>query len=108
MTCLALVDCYAEKLLANSDRWADRSVLSRDLIDLGLLRARVGAIPGEAWVKAEGVYREAVRGDLVKAARWFLDHADYRDRCFTALGISNPAVIVGGVEALLAEGTAPK
>ncbi len=106
--CLALADCYATKLLANSDRWADRSVLSRDLIDLGLLRARAGPIPAEAWSKAESVYRGAIRDDLGKAARWFLDHEAYRDRCFTALGVENPAVILGGLEALLAEGGAPK
>jgi len=38
--CLSIPDCYAEKLLANSDRWADRQILSRDLMDLAALRAR--------------------------------------------------------------------
>ena len=101
--CLTLVDCYAEKLLANSDRWADQNVLSRDLIDLGLLRARAGEIPPEAWTKAESVYRGAVRDDLGKAVRWFLDHEDYRRRCFSALGIARPAEILAGAEALLTD-----
>lgn len=94
---------YAEKLLANSDRWPDRSVLSRDLIDLGMLRARAGAIPPTAWLKAEGAYRGAVRDDLGKALRWFLDHEDHRERCFTGLGVVHPAVILRGIEELLAE-----
>jgi len=101
--CLALVDCYAQKLLANSDRWADRNVLSRDLIDLGMLRARTGEIPHEAWAKAEGVYRGVVREDLGKALRWFLDDEAHRRRCFKTLGIARPAEILAGIEALLAE-----
>lgn len=28
---------FAEKLLANADRWADASVLSRDMIDVGFM-----------------------------------------------------------------------
>ena len=39
-----LADCFAEKLLANSDRWADDAFLSRDLIDLAALRRHVGPI----------------------------------------------------------------
>lgn len=101
--CLALVDCYTEKLLANSDRWADRNVLSRHLIDLSLLRARVGAIPSEAWAKAEGVYRGAVREDLRKAVRAFLNQPDHRQRCFAALGIDRPDEILAGGESLLAD-----
>lgn len=101
--CLAVVDCYAEKLLANSDRWADGNVLSRDLIDLSLLRMRVGEIPAESWAKAEGVYRGAVRDDLVKALRSFLNDDDHRQRCFTALGVARPADILAGAEALHAD-----
>jgi hypothetical protein len=101
--CLAFVDCYAQKLLANSDRWADRNVLSRDLIDLGMLRARVGEIPPEAWAKAEGAYRAAVREDLGKALGWFLEDEAHRRRCFEALGIARPSEILAGTEALLAE-----
>src|SRR5436305_7018302 len=57
--CLSLSDCYAEKLLANADRWADRQVLSRDLIDLGALRHRIGPIPAAVWQKVEAAYRTA-------------------------------------------------
>jgi len=42
--CLALVDVWTEKLLANSDRGADTSQLHRDVLDLGVLRQRVGVI----------------------------------------------------------------
>lgn len=104
--CLALVDCYAEKLLANSDRWADRNVLSRDLIDLGMLRALVGEIPPKAWAKAEGAYGSAVEADLVKALRLFSDDEAHRRRCFSALEIARTEEVLAGIEALLADSTA--
>jgi hypothetical protein len=85
--CLTIADCFAEKLLANSDRWPDDSVLSRDLIDLAALRARFGAIPPGAWAKAEGAYRAAPRLDLRKAAVRFLAGDEHRERCFSGLGI---------------------
>lgn len=88
VACLSIADCFAVKLLANSDRWPDRQVLSRDLIDLGALRRRFGAIPDESWRKAEGAYKSAVRTDLVKALRLLLDHKDFQDRCFQGLKIT--------------------
>jgi hypothetical protein len=38
LECLSVSDCFTSKLLANSDRYADPSVHSRDLIDLAFLR----------------------------------------------------------------------
>ncbi len=60
---LARDDMYAEKLLANADRWADRAVMSRDIIDLSMMISRWGAIPEAAWAKAKEAY-----GDTVEAA----------------------------------------
>lgn len=55
-------DCmYAEKLLANADRWADKSVLNRDLIDLAMMMARWQPIPQKAWDIAEGAYGDTAR-----------------------------------------------
>jgi Nucleotidyl transferase AbiEii toxin, Type IV TA system len=56
---LSQVDMYAEKPLANTDRWADRSTASRDLIDVGMMVHHWGAIPPEAWLKAEMAYGES-------------------------------------------------
>ena len=36
--CLSLNNCFTSKLLANSDRYMDSSINSRDLIDLAVLR----------------------------------------------------------------------
>lgn len=55
-------DCmYAEKLLANADRWADTSVLNRDLIDLSMMIFHLGPIPDSAWAIAEDAYGDSVR-----------------------------------------------
>jgi Nucleotidyl transferase AbiEii toxin, Type IV TA system len=99
--CLSLADCYAEKLLANSDRWADRQVLSRDLIDLAALRSRIGPIPPEAWKKAELAYRSAVPGDLRKALALLLGDAAYRERCFQGLRIDDPEPLLAGTSQIL-------
>jgi hypothetical protein len=100
--CLSLSDCCAEKLLANSDRWADRQNLSRDLIDLSALR-RKGALPAEAWDKAEGAYRSAVRTDLRKALEAFLGDPRHQEDCFRGLRIDDPADVLEGASLLLGE-----
>lgn len=101
--CLSLSDCYAEKLLANSDRWADRQNLSRDLIDLSVLRMKKGGLPATAWDKAEGAYRSAVRTDLRKALEAFLGDPRHQEDCFRGLRIDDPASVLEGAALLLGE-----
>ncbi|PYE82212.1 nucleotidyl transferase AbiEii/AbiGii toxin family protein [Pseudoroseicyclus aestuarii] len=61
-------DClYAEKLLANADRWADKAVLSRDILDLSMMILRWGPIPDGAWDIAEGAYGDTARKAYDKA-----------------------------------------
>ena len=98
--CLAIPDCYAEKVLANSDRWADRQVLSRDLIDLSALRTRLGPVPEEAWGKVGHAYKAAGRDDLLKAISAFTEDGSHQQRCFQGLHIDNPASILEGVDLL--------
>lgn len=57
---LAREDMYAEKLLANADRYSDVSVASRDAIDLAMLIAHWGVVPEEAWVKARRAYGRSI------------------------------------------------
>lgn len=57
---LSPADMYAEKLLANADRCADLSALSRDAIDLAMLIKHWGAIPAGAWTKARRVYGQSI------------------------------------------------
>ncbi|MDR9900105.1 nucleotidyl transferase AbiEii/AbiGii toxin family protein [Aetokthonos hydrillicola Thurmond2011] len=97
--CLNQVDSFAEKLLANSDRWNDSSVKSRDLIDLAVQRLK-SPIPKEAIEKAEKAY--PVIEPLKKAISFFQNNPDYRDKCFMALEIVEPNKIIDGID-LMAE-----
>jgi Nucleotidyl transferase AbiEii toxin, Type IV TA system len=101
--CVAISDCYAEKILANSDRWADRQTLSRDLIDLSALRSQVGPIPEAAWKKVERAYKSAGRDDLLKALSAFDRDISYQQRCFDGLHLNDPAAILRGIDQLRAD-----
>ncbi|MES1240526.1 MAG: nucleotidyl transferase AbiEii/AbiGii toxin family protein [Acidobacteriota bacterium] len=85
--CLSLEDCFAEKLLANSDRWADRQILSRDLIDLAALRARIGPIPESAWMKVRAAYRSGPEEDLRKALSELERDPARQRQCFDGLQV---------------------
>ena len=60
---LPRVDLATEKLLANSDRWADSAVHGRDLIDLTMLQL-TGSEFLVARNKAEAAYGTAVHDAL--------------------------------------------
>jgi hypothetical protein len=107
VNCLSIPDCYAEKLMANCDRWADRQVLSRDLIDLSALRQRVGPIPEEAWQKVEEAYRSDGRNDLLKALLAFTSDAAHQQRCFQGLQIDDPEEILSSAAQLILDIEAP-
>ena len=98
--CLSLEDCFTEKLLANSDRWADRHVCSRDLVDLSVLRVAVGPIPGGARQRAEKAYGPGIRDDLRKALEQCRDLPDVLAGCLARLDVSDSAVVEKGLELL--------
>ena len=64
---LSREDMYAEKLLANADRWADRATLSRDVIDLSVMMSRWGPIPDASWEKAHDAYGTSIDSSYAKA-----------------------------------------
>lgn len=102
VVCLGQVDQVAEKLLANSDRWQDRSVWSRDLIDLAMLRlALVAPLPQAAVTKAEAAY--PVRVPLERAVQQFQQDSDYQQRCFNALQIQDRQRVIEGMTLLEAD-----
>jgi hypothetical protein len=97
VACLSQVDCFAEKLLANADRWLDASVTSRDLIDLAMLHQH-SALPQIAIQKAESAY--PVIEPLRKAIANFQAKPKYQQTCFEALGISDIARVLSGITSL--------
>lgn len=78
------LDIAATKLLANSDRWADRAVFSRDVIDLAMMQPGPDLL-GQAIAKAESSYRSAIVDDLRKAIDYLRDNPHHLDDCMREL-----------------------
>lgn len=80
-------DMVAEKLMANSDRFADPSTFQRDLLHLAFmtiknLDKRLG------FEIAKAAYGDAIDRDLGLAVSTFLDSPLWLDRCIRTLGIA--------------------
>ncbi|GAA6618768.1 nucleotidyl transferase AbiEii/AbiGii toxin family protein [Scytonema sp. NUACC26] len=102
VACLSLNDCFTAKLLANSDRFMDDSVQSRDLIDLAVLRLQ-SPLPKAAIEKAEKAYE--VMRPLKAAVQRFQDRTDYREKCFSGLRIDDSQIpkLIDGIDFLASD-----
>lgn len=103
--CLSRIDAIAEKLLANSDRGMDTSTFARDLIDLALLRLQ-SPWPSQAILKAEAAYPVIL--PLQRSLTYFQDHPDFQRRCFQALQVRRPEMVLQGIELCLREYLSPE
>lgn len=81
---LTPLDMATSKLLANSDRWRDDSVLGRDLIDLAMMMPSKTLLHA-AIAKAEGAYGAAVVTDLRKAIQSLRERPHRLDHCMQAM-----------------------
>lgn len=89
---LSETDLIAEKLMANSDRYSDQGVFSRDLIDLAFAPVENLRIhPG--FDKAESAYGKAVLSDL-QASFQFLTANARLERSIAALEIEDSPALV--------------
>ena len=86
---LSALDLATEKMLANSDRWGDVAVFSRDIIDLAMMSAPRDLLKS-AIVKAETAYGPSIKRDLEKALDRVLNKENWLDRCIAAMAISEP------------------
>ena len=93
VACVTPLDMVASKLLANSDRWADDSVFSRDLIDLAMMQAK-GKLLREARAKAALAYGLSVDADLSKAISQLLGRPGRLERCMEILRITRPKALL--------------
>ncbi len=94
--------CFAEKFLANSDRWADQSVLSRDVIDLAFMIKGWGDEAAVAGLeRATDAYGEVVVASLKKAISKLEDDKRYFRHCLRELAISDGRGLRSGLRALL-------
>ena len=78
------LDMAASKLLANSDRWSDDGVFSRDLIDLAMLELPK-PIFAQAKKKAAMAYGDSVERDLNRAVTRLAERTGRLDECMSAL-----------------------
>lgn len=83
---LTPLDMAVTKLLANSDRWADDAVHSRDLIDLAMIGLDKKML-ASAIEKAETAYGESVQRDLSKAVEVLNQRKGRLEECMDALMI---------------------
>ncbi len=81
---LTLKDMAVSKLLANSDRWSDDAVFSRDLIDLSMLDLSSEMLI-EAIQKAEIAYGKSIVKDLGKAIESLKNRSGRLSECMSAL-----------------------
>lgn len=95
--CLTKNDLFAEKLLANADRYGDKSVMSRDVIDILVMESNWGAIPQLSWTKAESAYGESVQVAFKKAIGMLRSNPQYLSQCLEKMGIDDD------IEAMLRE-----
>jgi hypothetical protein len=84
---LTPLDMAASKLLANSDRWADDAVLSRDLIDLAMM-APPKTLLQKAAAKASAAYGQSISVDLHKAIEALRARPHRLGDCMRAMGIT--------------------
>ncbi|MDM0077653.1 nucleotidyl transferase AbiEii/AbiGii toxin family protein [Variovorax sp. J2P1-59] len=97
---LTSLDMAASKLLANSDRWADDGVFSRDLIDLAMMKPALPLLR-LAVGKAEGAYGDSVRRDLRRAIDRMGERSGWLERCMQVMGMADaPALVWQRVRAL--------
>ena len=93
--------CFAEKWLANADRWNDTAVLSRDAFDLVFMLRAWDVDDAHAGAQlAAGAYGEVVRRAALAASALLLGDTKYRKRCAENLGISDSKNLVPGLKKL--------
>ena len=99
---LTPLDMATSKLLANSDRWRDDSVFSRDLIDLAMM-APNKALMKQALGKAQGAYGDSVSADLARAVEDLRARPHRLDTCMQAMAMTtvSKAVLWARIKALV-------
>ncbi len=101
---LAPIDKVSSKLLANADRWADDSVMSRDVIDLAMMRPPAKLLKAGI-AKAEIAYGDAIAECLAKAITALKTRQTASkpriDHCMNAMQMTIPkATLWQGLDAL--------
>ena len=91
--CLNVADLIASKVLANSDRWGDASVFSRDLIDLVMMKFTTTEWQS-GFAKSTRAYGESIHRDLIKACDAFLNKPVHVQGCLSRLKMNIPPTVL--------------
>lgn len=93
--------CFAEKWLANADRWNDKAVLSRDAIDLAFMLSAWSINDALAGAElAIGAYGEAIGRAARGASTKLLEDVAYRRQCAKTLAITDTKHLLSGLKIL--------
>jgi hypothetical protein len=93
--------CFAEKWLANADRWNDVSVMSRDAIDLAFMLRSWSAEEAQAGATlAAKAYGTAIGRAARSAVANLISNASYRKRCAGNLAIDDAKALMAGLKKL--------
>lgn len=90
---LTPLDMATSKLLANSDRWRDDGVFSRDLIDLAMMNLSLQLLR-RAVTKAEQAYGQSVLQDLDRAINSMRERHGWLERCMQAMAMVLPKALL--------------
>ena len=93
ITTLTRLDLLASKLLANSDRWNDTAIYSRDVIDFVMLNPSKIELKA-ALTKAHSAYGDSVHRDLHKAINALLIRDERLEVCMKMLKIEIPKALL--------------
>jgi hypothetical protein len=99
--CLDRASCFAEKFLANADRWNDESVASRDLVDLAFMMANwPPAEVGRGLATAVAAYGAAATTSLDRAIDKMRKDKRYARACLRTLLVDDVATFEKGLQRL--------
>ena len=90
---LTPLDMATSKLLANSDRWADDSAFSRDVIDLAMMQPGAQLLK-QAIEKGQLAYGSSVEADLAKAVDRLLTRPGHLERCMQVMQMTVPKALL--------------
>ena len=100
---LAPVSCFAEKFLANADRWNDEAFLGRDVIDLAFMILAWSPAEAEAgFEQARDAYGKVVSVALKRAVRTMSERKDTMRRCVAGLMVDDVRSLARGLRKLAA------
>jgi len=84
---LTPLDMATSKLLANSDRWSDESVFTRDVIDLAMMRPTLPLLT-KALAKSEVAYGADIKRDLDKVLAKLQHKEGLLERCMQVMAMT--------------------